>query len=130
MGLRHVRGRALRRAAVGVRRDRARARRVGPVVDIDDTLFRHFAPGVVEPVDAAARWAARGVGAEEGDAQGGGEGEVGPGHRHCALGGTGCRASAGRGVAPAATAACVCGREVARELEGGSWGVVGRSERS
>ena len=45
MGLRHVRGRALRRAAVGIRRDRVRVRRVGPVVDVDDTLFRHFETG-------------------------------------------------------------------------------------
>ena len=138
MGIRHVRGRLFRREAVRHGRHRADPRRVGPVVDVDDPVLRHHVPRDLQLVDARPRREARGGGTQEGDAQDGGEGEVGQGDRDCALGG----ARGGASAWGCATAACAAravteraaaergGRPPARELALGSCGDFGGAGRS
>ena len=107
---------------------------MGPVVHVDHIVLCHRTLGPFEPVDAGLGGPARGGKEGKGDAQEGGEGEVGAGYRHCALGGTCCGLSAWCFtpvfvVVIAATAAsCAHERAFSWELEGASVGTYGRAK--
>lgn len=135
MGIWHLWRHHVHWAPIGLGYNRAHPQHMGPVIHVDHIVLHHHTFSPFEPVDTGLGGLARRGGEGKGDAQEGGEGEVGARYRYCTLGGTCCGLSAWH-FAPifnfviAATAAASCAHEHAfsQKLEGASVRTYGHAE--